>query len=516
MTGLDSAGLDPAIAALLEALTPQQRAVLQARLATGPDNRRVRASASQRRLWFLSQWDTNSASYHVAQSWRLSGYLDLGALKEAFDHVVARHRPLRTTFELTEENLYQIVHNPAPVPFDIADTSTEPDPQASAEQLSRAHRQRPFDLDTAPLLRVLLVRLRPDDYVLSLVLHHLTCDAWSIGVLYEDVATAYAHLRAGRQPSLPPLPVQYTDVALWEHSQEVGDELLDFWRTAVSGLEPVELPTDHPRPDLASGAGASIPLHLDTDLTVRIRQFAVDEGVTVFMVLMASLQVLLLRYTGQEDFAVGIPIAGRTARDTERLVGPFFNVLPVRSDARGSLTFRELVRRVRQRVLDVFAHQQAPFDRLVDLADADRHPGRHPLFQVTLAVQNVPNDVLTLDGMQARFLPLPSDTSKLDLAFVLAEDADGITGQLEWATELFESDTAAALRTRWLDIIDAALAEPQCPMRELPMSGGMQPIGSPGTGGTLCLHELFEEWVGRVPGAVAVVGAGGVLTYGEL
>src|ERR1022692_293958 len=421
----------------ISGLSPDQRRLRAARLgadaATGAS--RYPASGSQRRLWFLTQWDQDSSAYHVQQTWLLEGVPDRDALGRALDRVVERHEPLRTGFEVDEHGVYQVIADAAGVPFEWADTSTSPAARTEAEMMVAQHARRSFDLRRPPLIRALLVKIDARRYLLSLVLHHIACDAWSIGVLYTELGEMYRAAVRGGDPDLPELPVQYVDVTVAERGRGRDNEAVEFWREELRGIPQLALPADRQRPPEPSGRGDTSEVTLERGLVDQLRRFAAGEGCTLFMVLMAGLEVVLARHSGQEDFAVGCPVAGRTSTQTEQLIAPLFNILPIRSDCRADGTFRDLLRRVRERVLEVFARQDVPFDGLVDIAGVQRSPGIHPVFQVTFALQNVPTDILDLEGLRAQRVELSNGTSKLDLSFVLAENAQGMSGVVEWATD---------------------------------------------------------------------------------
>ena len=356
-------------------------------------------SFAQERLWFLHQMEPEGAGYNMPWSGRLRGGLDAGALERALGELVRRHEALRTTFRPVEQGAVQVVHPAAPAHLPVLDlTGLAPqDREDEARRLAREDAERPFDLERGPLLRATLLRLADEEHVLLLTMHHIVSDGWSMGVLFRELFTLYESfsrgLRARPASPLPPLAVQYADFAVWQRGWLQGEVLqrqLDWWRERLGGAPPaLELPTDRPRPAVASSRGASLVFRLSADVTRGLRSLARREGATLYMVTHAALDLLLSRWSGQEDLVVGSPIAGRTQVGTEGLIGFFVNTLALRIDLSGDPSFRELLGRVRETALGAYAHQELPFERLVEEVAPERGLSHTPLFQVMFALQNV-------------------------------------------------------------------------------------------------------------------------------
>ncbi|TMC08483.1 MAG: amino acid adenylation domain-containing protein [Chloroflexi bacterium] len=485
-------------------------------------------SYAQQRLWFLDQFEPGSAEYNVPLGLRLKGALDEAALRRALDGVVARHRVLRTSFGAERGRPTLVVQERVEVPWQGVDLRELPAPERDAEarRLAEAEAAAAFGLDQAPLLRVLLLRLADDERVLVLNQHHIVTDGWSHSVLVAELGELYAAEVEGRAPALPELRVQYEDYAHWQRRWLSGEELerqLGYWREALAGLEPLELPTDRPRPPVRSSRGGSHELRLDAGLTSRLRELGRARGATLHQVLMAALMVLLWRYTGQEDLALGTPTAGRTRRELEELVGFFVNTLVIRGQVGGEDSFERVLERVRESSLGAQAHEEVPFEKLVDELGVERDPSRTPLFQVSCVLQNAPGGELRLPGLEIADYELSTDTAKYDLSAGFAEVDGGLAGELAYAADLFEPGTIQRLAGHLDVLLRAVAAEPARPLRDLPLLTGDDRrlldewSRAPGhTAETRTTVELFEEQARRRPDAVAVTSGDERLTYGDL
>ncbi|HEX2092108.1 MAG TPA: condensation domain-containing protein, partial [Longimicrobiaceae bacterium] len=353
-------------------------------------------SFAQERLWFLHQMDPQGAGYNMSFPSRVIGPLDVRALGRALGALVRRHESLRTTFRPVDGGAVQVVcaAPAAPGRIPLADLSgLAPEArEREARRLAEEDAERPFDLHYGPLLRLVLLRLRADEHVMLLCMHHIVSDGWSMGVLFRELYALYAASLRGEAPRLPAPGVQYGDFAVWQRGWLAGDLLrrqLDWWRGRLAGAPPIlELPVDRPRPAVASSRGASVLLRVPADELRALRVVGRREGATLYMVLRAAADVLLSRWSGQEDLVVGSPIAGRTRVELEGLIGFFVNTLALRTDLSGDPTFRELVGRVRETTLEAYAHQDLPFERLVEEVAPERSLSHTPLFQVMFAVQN--------------------------------------------------------------------------------------------------------------------------------
>ena len=393
--------------------------------------------------------------------------------------------------------------------------------QAQADALVLA--RQGFALTQPPLLRMALYRVAETTHLLVVVIHHIVTDGWSMAVLCRELGALYA----GHGASLPVLPVQYPDYALWQRERLQGAVLerqLAYWRTQLADLTTLELPTDHPRPPVQSHRGACHPLALSAGLTAALKQLSQRERVTLYMTLLAAFQVLLARYSGQDDIAIGSPIAGRSQRELEGLIGFFVNTLVLRSDLSGNPRFRDLLARVRETALDAYAHQELPFEKLVEELSPERDMSRNPLIQVMFALQNVPHAELTLPGLETTRLDLDTTTAKFDLTLSLTEQPEGLSGVIEYATDLFDATTIARLAGHFTTLLEGIVADPETPIAELPLLTAAEreqllvqwndtAVDYPRD---RCIHQLFEQQAARTPDATAVVFEDTRLSYAEL
>ncbi|HEU4323406.1 MAG TPA: amino acid adenylation domain-containing protein [Roseiflexaceae bacterium] len=487
-------------------------------------------SFAQQRLWFLDEWMPGNTVYNVPLAIWLSGALDTGLLGRCLDAVVARHEALRTVFASVKDEPVQVVRPAAPVALPLTDLADRPpaEREAAALALALSEAQQPFDLAEGPLLRAALLRLDTDAHLLVLNVHHIVSDGWSMGVLYNELTQLYAAGLDGADPALPPLPVQYADYTLWQRQWLQGatlDAQLDYWRGQLAGMPPVlELPTDRPRPATQTYRGAMHRFTLPAGLVNRLEQLGRTADATLFMTLLATFQVLLARYTGQDDIAVGSPIAGRTAVETEGLVGFFVNTLVLRTNLGGSPSFRQLLGRVRATALGAYAHQDLPFERLVEALRPERDMSRTPLFQVLFVLETPPTRPAEIGGLRLRPFPIDNQSAKTDLTLSLEEDGQGLRGALEYNTDLFDPATIARMEGHFRMLLEAVVADPEQPVHALPL---------------LSAHErrlLVEEWSGAAsdyprdatvpalfarqaaarPDATALRFGGQTISYGEL
>ncbi len=487
-------------------------------------------SFAQQRLWFVHQLEPDSPSYNVTTALWLSGTLDVSALERSLETVVARHEVLRTTFRLAEGEPVQVVAPELRLELPIADRSAVPAAERKAEvrRLIQEEVRRPFDLERGPLLRARLIRLAPDEHALILIVHHIVFDGWSVGVLSRELSECYRAFERGETPRLPELPVQYADYAVWQRewlSGESFERQLAYWRTQLAGAPAVlELPTDFPRPRVQSYRGATERRVLSRPLLEKLKRLSQQEGATLFMTLLAGFQLLLSRYSGQEDIVVGSPIANRTRSELEHLIGFFVNSLALRTDLSGDPSFRELLRRVREVALGAYGNQDIPFERLVGEIHPERVGDRNPLFQVMFALQNTPRAALTLEGIKLRSLPRRTETSKFDLTLHMHQDPQGLTASLEFNTDLFEVGTITRMLGHLERLFEEVVADPDRRLSALPLLSPKErhqllvewnatTADSPRD---LSVHRLFEQQAARTPQAVAVAVGGERLTYREL
>jgi amino acid adenylation domain-containing protein len=497
--------------------------------AEGGDEEAWPVSYGQRRLWFLQQLEPEGAGYNSPAAVRLEGRLDAAALGRTLTEVVRRHEALRTTFRSEGGEPVQVVGAPYAVRLEAEDLSGLPEREREGElrRLITEEARRPFDLAAGSLLRARLLRLSEQEHVVSLVMHHVVSDGWSVGVLVREVAALYEAYSEGRESPLAELPVQYADYAAWQREYLRGETLerqLTYWREKLKDAPPVlELPTDRPRQGVNSGRGAHLRFELGAELSGRLRAASRKEGVTLYMTLLAGWQALLARYSGQEDVSVGTPIAGRTRAEVEGLIGFFVNTLVMRTDLSGDPTFGELVGRVREVTLGAYAHQEVPFERLVEELQPERSLSHTPLFQVAFSLQHESRGAFELVGLKLAEVESSNETAKFDLSLSVVERGRNLVGVFEYSTDLFEEATVRGIQQHFQLLLEAAVGDTTRRLSELAVltAEEEQSIAEWNNTGApypshLCIHELFEAHVGRTPEAVAVEAAGAGVTYREL
>ncbi|QSQ25805.1 non-ribosomal peptide synthase/polyketide synthase [Pyxidicoccus parkwayensis] len=490
---------------------------------TGP----LPLSFAQQRLWFLDRLQPDSPFYNMPIVLWLEGTLDTGALERGVTELVRRHEVLRTTFE---EGPVQVIHPHAPVPLAVVDLTSLPEDlrESEARRLAGEEVRRPFDLRRGPLLRAMLLRVSASRHLLVLNMHHIVSDGWSLGVLVRESAALYAAFASGLPSPLPELPVQYADYAAWQRGWLRGDALeaqLSWWREHLSGAPPaLELPTDFPRPAVPGLRGAMLTRVLPRALTDSLNALCRREGTTLFMALLAGFEVVLSRYSGQDDFVVGTDIANRNRAETEGLIGFFINQLALRARLDGDPTFRELLGRVRQATLGAYAHQDLPFEELVRALNPERGQGHAPLFQVKLVLQNQPVASLEVPGLMLRGEHMDAGTSRLDLTVSVAETARGLEVGCEYRTDLFEADTIDRMVRHLGTVLEAVASRPESRLSDLPLLAEAEQrqvlvewnATERDFPRDTCAHQLFEAQAARAPEAVALRFEGLSLTYAEL
>jgi len=487
-------------------------------------------SFAQQRLWFLSQLEPDNPSYNLSQILRLKGELNVNALEQAINTIIARHESLRTTFKQIEGEPVQIVSGMERIKLGFADLKLLPESERGdeAHRLTVTEARRPFDLTRDLLLRAVLVRLADDDHWLLLTMHHIVSDGWSMGIFAKELSNIYEALLTHREIDLPELQVQYPDFAEWQREWlqgEVLEEQLGYWLKSLAGAPAMlKLPTDHPRPVQQSFSGANVSLKLSQKLSQALAEFSQREGVTLFMTTLAAFQTLLFRYTGQEDIVIGTPIAGRNRVEIESLIGFFVNTLALRTNVSGSSTFRQLVRRVKEVALGAYSHQDLPFEKLVEELNPERNLSHSPVFQVMFTVQNAPRETPALSGLTITRVPMPSVTAKLDLSLFLTETATGLNCWFEYNTDLFHEATIERMAAHFETLLEGIVANPEQRLTELPL------LTAPERSQLLiewndtavdycrdvCIHTLFEEQVEINGDKVALISETARLTFGEL
>ncbi|MDT0478079.1 condensation domain-containing protein, partial [Streptomyces sp. DSM 41014] len=415
--------------------------------------------------------------------------MDVAALEAAFSGLAARHEVLRTRFVIGEGGEpVQVVDEPSPVRIHHIDLSTVQDPTAREAQVREtvdAEALRPFDLAADALLRVSLVRVAEEDHVLVLSMHHIVSDGWSIGVLTRELGELYAAALHKQDAQLPDLPVQYADFAIWQRQWlqgEVLDRQLGYWREQLTGLEPLELPTDHPRPAERTGKGASQDFDIPAELTTALRTLATSTGTSLYMVLLATFDVLLSRYARRDDIAVGTPIAGRNRAEIEGLIGFFVNTLVIRSDLSDNPGFEDLLARVKDTTLAAYDHQDLPFERLVEELAPERDLSRTPLFQVMFILQNAGQEAWQFADLNIDSYPNQTTVSQFDLTLSIQETDDGLQALLLYSTDLFDAPTMERLAGHYRNLLASVVADPTTRLTDLDM---LSPAEQ---------HQLIVEW----------------------
>jgi amino acid adenylation domain-containing protein len=487
-------------------------------------------SFAQQRLWFLNRLRPESAFYNMPSALRLTGALDIGALERTLGEIVRRHESLRTTFDTVGGEPRQVIAPATSLQLSTVDLSALPPHEQSSEteRLVEEEARRPFDLARDPLLRARLLTLKDDEHVLLFTMHHIVSDGWSIGVLLNELSALYAAFRKGHESPLAELPIQYADYAVWQReylSGEVLAEQLAYWRNHLGGELPVlELPSDRPRPPAPSYRGAEELLGVEPVVVERLRALGRESGTTLFMTLLAAFDVLLYRYTGQEDIVVGTPVAGRSRAEVEGLIGFFINTLALRTKLNGRTSFKELLGRVREVCLGAFAHQELPFEKVVDELQPERSTSLMPLFQVVFALQNAADFELELPGLDVEPLDTETETSKFDLRLSAHETPEHLTLSLRYSTDMFDAPRMRRMLEHYCNLLAAIAADPAERISRLPLLTDAErhqllsrrAAGRRDFPQSLCLHQLFEAQVERTPAAVALVSGGERLTYREL
>jgi hypothetical protein len=486
-------------------------------------------SFSQQRLWFLHRMDPHSPAYHIPLALRARGDLDVRVLRRALRAVVQRHEALRTTFTERDGRPVQVVGTDAPDVLSKVDLRGLDDAARERElaRLAREAATRPFDLERGPLLRALAVRLDDEEWGLLFTLHHIVADGWSMGVLVRDLSELYAAHAQGMQPELPPMGTQYPEFALWQRGWLKGEVLereTAFWRGQLAGAPRLlELPTDRPRPAVAREHGETRRFSLGADTAHALSALAREEGATLFMTLLSAWQLLLGRYAGQDDVLVGTPTAGRTREELEGVVGFFVNTLVIRARLDDGLSFRGLLRQVRETTLGAYAHQHLPFEKLVEEMGVERTLAHTPLFQVMFSLANNERVDLSLGGARFEALETGTAAAKFDLNLTAGEGPQGIGGVLAYRTDLFDGATAERMLAHFTALLRAVAADPDRRLGDHTLLGDAErrrvvhewnrterPV--PET----CLHRLFEAQAARTPDAVGVLHGDRAVTYAEL
>ncbi|WP_419735511.1 amino acid adenylation domain-containing protein [Pseudomonas sp. COR18] len=485
-------------------------------------------SYAQQRQWFLWQLEPDSAAYNIPAALRLEGALDVEALRRSFEALCARHEVLRTTFRQDGERAVQVIH-PATAFTLTVDACAQSAGEAEIAHYIDEEIRQPFDLEQGPLLRVKLLHLAPQAHVLVLTVHHIVADGWSMPVMVDELVQLYEAGSQGRAAELPALPIQYADYAVWQRQwMEAGEQRrqLDYWQAELGGEQPVlELPLDRPRPTQQSHAGDRLSVELDSQLVQALKTTAREQGVTLFMLLLASFQTLLQRYSGQADIRVGVPVANRTRVETERLIGFFVNTQVLKAEFHAALTFTQLLQQVKRTALQAQGHQDLPFEQLVEALQPERSLSHSPLFQVMYNHQSqVSGEGHQLSGLRVQGLVPASHTAQFDLTLDTSEHEQGLGATLTYATALFDRGTIERMARHWRALLVAISRDASQRVADLPLLSDSErqqierewnrteaayPVQA-------CVHGLIEAQAGRTPEDTALIWHEGRMSYRQL
>ena len=533
---------------LLASLSPEKRKLLELQLKKkGSAFNTFPLSYAQRRLWFLEQLLPGNTAYNIPAAVRLKGRLNIPAVEKGLQAVIRRHEVLRTTFTTVNGNPMQVIHRHLEIPLQLVDLSAVngDDQEARLQQEMRRIAGMPFALEKGPLMRITLFRLNPEEHVLFVVMHHIISDGWSVGVFIREFSEWYTAALHHRDPRLPDLPIQYVDFAQWQRKWLRGEQRrrqLDYWKQVLGDDLPVlELPTDFPRPPVRRYRGGCVEAVFPAELVKRLHRFSNDHQSTLFMTLLAAFYVLLFRYTGQEDITVGTPIANRNREETENLIGFFVNTLVLRARFSGLWTFEQVLETVRRNALGAFAHQDLPFEMLVEELSPPRDTSHTPLFQVMFVHQNLPSREFRLPGLTLSPVKLDTGAAKFDLTLTVGENARGqLLVNLEYDVDLFRRETVQRMIQHYRNLLQAILEHPRRPVHQLSLLSKTEAAGlqaalqsydltrevsllNPGYKAsqrmppfTQPLPDLIEEQVRRTPQAVALVFGDQKISYEEL
>jgi len=487
-------------------------------------------SFAQQRLWFLDQLEPNSFTWNIILSHEVTGQIDEQALERALQEIVKRHEVLRSTFAIVDGQPVQVIAKQGILPFSIIDLSNLPasECEVAFQRLTIEEGQRPFDLAKGPLLRVKLLKGGKMQQVFILTMHHIVSDAWSVGLFFKELRAFYTALRSDRPHSLPELPIQYADFASWQRDwleKEVVETQLSHWKEQLGGTLPIlQLPADRPRPNVQTFPGALEPFNLSQSLFAALKKLSLQEGVTLFMMLLAAFKILIYRYSGQEDVIVGSPIAGRNRAEFEGLIGCFLNTMVMRTNMSGNPTFRQLLSQVREMAMGAYAHQELPFEKLVEELQPDRDLSTSPLFQVMFVLQNAP--IANFEIFDFTLTPITSELkpARFDLTLYMGEIDERLRGAVEYNTDLFDRTTMKRMCRHLEMLLESIVANPNRRIADLPILTNEEKhqVVVEWNTTTLeypkekCFQKLFEAQVEKTPEAIALVFENQKLTYQQV
>ena len=486
-------------------------------------------SFAQQRLWFLQQLEPDNSFYNEYFSMWLAGPLDAVALEQSLNEIVQRHEVLRTTFRVLDGQPVQIIAPNLTLTMPVVDLCklSEAEQKKESYRLATEQNQCPFDLVQGPLLRWKLLLQSQNNYVLLITIHHTIYDIWSLGVIIQELSDLYQAFSTGKPASLPKLPIQYADFAVWQRQQLQGEKLksqLSYWKQQLDKAPPLlQLPTDRPRPSVQTYRGAKQSFLLPKGLTQALKALGKKVEATLFMILLAAFKVLLYRYTGQEDIIVGSPIANRTQAEIEGLIGVFVNTLVLRTALSGDPTFEELLGRVREVMIGAYDNQDLPFEKLVAELQPERNINYNPLFQVSFTLHNTPRAKFELPELTLTPFDVESTRAVFDLRLDVSETGSGLEGYWEYSTDLFDTARMTRMSEHFQTLLKAIATNPQQQVSQLPLLTKAEQQQFLEWNQTqadypkdACIHQLFEEQVEKTPDALVVVFEEQQLTYREL
>ncbi len=491
-------------------------------------------SFAQERLWFLDRFDGPNSNYNVPMALRLTGNLHITALEQTTNEIVRRHEVLRTTFAQKAGDPIQIIWDSLRIPLPVIDLTglSEEERGDEVKRWTRKEALTPFDLSKGPLLRTTLLHLSNEEHILLMTMHHIVSDGWSMGILNREIFDLYKAFSMGVGSPLPKLPLQYADFAIWQRNRLSGKELdrqLNYWKNKLTGISPViELPTDRPRPPIQTYRGGIEWFFLESTILNRLNKLSGQAGTSLFMTLMAAFSVLLYRYSDQEDICLGSPIANRNVKEIEPLIGFFVNTLVFRNNLSGNPSFTEILGRVKQTCLDAYAHQDLPFEKLVEALQPERSQSHNPLFQVMFALHNAPLGEFKLPGLKIRPVEMEKVTEIFDLTLSFIEQdterGKGLLGVIEYNKDIFDKDSIIRMAGHLRNVIEEILANPyqKIPAIALLTKEERQQIliewnpAIPAYNEEILVHEIFEKLAKHSPDRPAVITVDKTITYGEI
>lgn len=526
------ARLSPEKQAVLEKLLKKQGLdISRLPIAVQPrDTNNFPLSFSQQRMWLLHQIDPENTAYNCSAAWRVTGKLSLPTLQKAATELVQRHEALRTTFTTRDGQPFQVIMSHADIVLHSLDLRSCPVPEqlAQIQSIATSEAQRPFDLTRGPLLRMLLLRLGQEDYVLLITMHHIISDGWSLGIMAREMVTFYKAYAAGEPICLARPPIQYADYAVWQQERLQGDRLADqlsYWKEQLTGAPALlTLPMSKPRPAVWSNQGAVRRFTLSNELSERLKALARQEGATLFMLLLSAFTVLLSRYTNQQDILLGTPIANRNRPEIANVVGCFINTLALRTKLTPEMSFRQLLTQVQRTTTDAYSHQDLPFEKLIEALHVERDTSYLPLIQVFFVLQNIKIEALDLPGLSLKPLETAKGVAQFDLTLEISEEPEKLAGHFEYSTALFDESVMEHMIGHWQTLLEGIVRQPDLPVEQLPLLTEKEyrllttawnatqypyPVEQ-------CIHQLFEAQVEQTPNAVAAIFGKEQLTYHEL